>query len=485
MCRLDIRTHVHKFGGSSLVTPDAFFRVRNLLLREYEKHHPDRIVVVLSARGGLTDKLHQLARKGTGENPFQEELHNLINGQRSFARRLFSRMELSEPFLTAQLYALEMQALTEDFCRLRKSLLELHGSPEQIDTMTSFIVGFGEIWSVRMLNVLLSTCVHGSESINSRAFLFTQRYGGAKDVDYTRSKSALQSHTAYSKNKFWVVTGYISSTADGAPSTLGRNGSDYSASIVSSLLGAERLTIWSDVDGILSIDPDLNEPAVNLHTVSYDEAEELAHLGAGVLHSHTIQPLIGTRTRLVLRNSLQSESPGTEVLTKGSSSRGVATGLSSVQFLVFHCAANFQQEIELYRIRLHYLALVQEGERVIIAVEEKNAQHLLKSVNKYWRLRAEEGDSDPTVLKLNNMFSGSMAAWVRHDIGESEQDKSIWEKLIKKGNRLLVFCSANRHSLMAFYKIQSHHIPTRLLHRGVYNKQMKSRSIKSNFAQVS
>lgn len=474
--------HVHKFGGSSLQRPSSFLRVSNLVIKERDEFNPDISVVVLSARGGLTDTLHDLVREARTGQTFNAGLHKLEIQQQDFIQKLFGLDELCVKDQSWSFFRAEIHALDGDLAWLQKSLLEIQeGSPKQ-ESITSAIAGLGEIWSARLFNAMLTLRGLHSDWLNARNFIYTHKNGGLKDIDLDRSRDALLQGTHSFFRPFWVVTGYISSTWDGLPSTLGRNGSDYSASLFASLVNAEKLTIWSDVDGILSIDPDLKEPAVSLAQVSYDEADELARLGAGVLHSHTIQPLKGSPTRLVLKNSLQPTIPGTEVLKEGRACLGVTTGLSSVQVLVFNVPENQEEQLTIDIPGSKCLAKVHEGQKLFLAIEKDDVQEVLKGMGESV---LEENHPDKACLRLHGIYTTSMVAWVSHDIGTSETNRRLWSQLLKKGRRQLAFCCTNQHSLMAFFKTERHEIPTRILHRGVYGTKINSNSGGPLLAHVS
>ena len=132
-------------------------------------------------------------------------------------------------------------------------------------------------------------------------------------------------------SRFPIVTGFIGATADGQTTTIGRNGSDYSAAIVGAALGASVIEIWTDVDGVLSADPRIVPAAFVLPQMTYEEAMELSYFGAKVLHSATIAPAVAKRIPIFIKNTFNPSAPGTLISRAASSdSDALAKGITSV-----------------------------------------------------------------------------------------------------------------------------------------------------------
>ena len=128
-----------------------------------------------------------------------------------------------------------------------------------------------------------------------------------------------------------VVTGFIGATAEGVPTTLGRGGSDYSATILGAALGAQETVIWTDVDGVKTADPRLVPEARTIPQISYDEAAELAYFGAKVLHPNTLRPVSAAGVPVWIRNSFAPETPGTRITARGMSNGGGVKALTAIR----------------------------------------------------------------------------------------------------------------------------------------------------------
>jgi aspartokinase/homoserine dehydrogenase 1 len=232
--------------------------------------------------------------------------------------------------------------LEDDFAALRQSLEAVANEGLLDDATAAWVHGLGEVLSSRMLHAALGREAAGWARLDARDALVVHPGELGIAVDWVASRARLaqwrESHPAGNV----VVTGFVASDAEGSPTTLGRNGSDHSGAIFAVLFDADELTIWTDVDGVLSADPRLVPDAVCLPMLSYAEACELAYFGARVLHPQTMAPAMQRELPIRIRNSRNPEAPGTMIsaasglsaAAQGSTVRGSPVkGLSLVERL--------------------------------------------------------------------------------------------------------------------------------------------------------
>jgi len=284
--------HVHKFGGSSLASAQCIERVIDII----RQHCQLTDVVVVSANGDTTDalfSLYQQALEGTNELKVACTEIKDMQG------------ELIEQLLSAQHAQSLQQQLAKDIVQL-----ELWLTTEPIRYQAD-ILAFGELWSARLLSAVLNEQVCPSFHIDAREFLVINN-DEACQVNDEKSRKQLQP-LLNDTSKLAVITGYISKDEQGNSCTLGRNGSDYSATIMASLVGALNVTLWTDVDGIYSADPRVVPSARKLHRLPNGAAKELGRLGNPVLHAKTLQPLTDHSTHLHVANSFDAQVSGTEI----------------------------------------------------------------------------------------------------------------------------------------------------------------------------
>jgi aspartokinase/homoserine dehydrogenase 1 len=306
---------VHKFGGTSLADPD---RIRHVAALIGDQARPTAVVV--SAMSGVTDRLLALAEAGpTDSDRLHDDLQALCDEQRAVVTELLSGDEAA-PLL---------RALDDDVADLSDVLRATQLMRDTPDTARDLVAGYGELWSARLLAGVLRARGVDAAACNAREVLVVThgKLGPVVDWDATRERFAAwrdgQDADVY------VITGFVARTPDGVPTTLGRNGSDHSAALFASLLGADALTIWTDTDGVMSADPRYVPDAQTLDALTYEEAMELAYFGARVIHPRTLAPAIEHEIPITIRNTFAPERPGTRIHLAGDG-ESVVKGFSTV-----------------------------------------------------------------------------------------------------------------------------------------------------------
>ncbi|MGD2102250.1 MAG: bifunctional aspartate kinase/homoserine dehydrogenase I [Acidimicrobiia bacterium] len=306
----------HKFGGTSLADVDAYRAVASII----ETSDRPRQAVVVSAAAGTTDGLIDLVSlAGRRESSFGE----LAEGIRQ--RQLGLVSQLIDDDAAADLVA----RLEKDFADIEDVLRATRVMGAAVDNAVGVVAGLGEVWSARLLAALLSQNGVDAGWLDARDVLVVSPAEPAAAVDWERSRENLDEWIAANPHDVIVVTGFIASDPSGAATTLGRNGSDYSASIFASLLHAGELVIWTDVDGVMSSDPRLVPQAEVLETLSYDEAMELAYFGAKVIHPASLAPAMADQIPVAIRNTFNPASPGSRISPETSTDRPVK-GFASI-----------------------------------------------------------------------------------------------------------------------------------------------------------
>ncbi|HEX6751686.1 MAG TPA: bifunctional aspartate kinase/homoserine dehydrogenase I [Longimicrobium sp.] len=313
------RLVVHKFGGTSLAGAERIRTAAEIVLARPE---PRRAVVV-SAMAGVTDGLvRAVALAGARDAAYEREIATLRE------RHLQTAAELLPPD-DAAAFEREMERELADVHDVLRAAWILRHAPRGGADM---VAGAGEVWSARLLAAYLASRGAGGAWLDAREVLVAEPGEGTARVDWAASQARLREWEARHGGipTTLVVTGFVASTAAGVPATLGRNGSDYSASIFGALLGADEIHIWTDVDGVMSANPRLVPEAIVLDRLSYREAMELAHFGARVVHPATMGPAVERGIPLYIRNTFHPDAPGTRIDAEGATVRMVK-GLSTVE----------------------------------------------------------------------------------------------------------------------------------------------------------
>ena len=301
---------VYKFGGTSMKNADALEQVGNLVTNS----DAENLIVVVSAMGGMTDALLQFSE--TQDSKLIEDIQSLyIETTDSLVKNVSSRLSLIEAF-------------KEDIQEIREiAKLKDHAS---LSIEENEILGFGEIWTSKLLHAYLSAMGEIETSwLNPMDFLIIQNEDMGANVNWSKSKEAF-TQAIQDKSGKVIMGGFIASDIEGKSTNLGRNGSDYSASILGSLSEAQSVTIWTDVDGVLTGDPRVVNQARMIEQMTYDEAIELSYFGAEVIHPKTMAPLMHKEIPLYIRNTFNPESLGTSINSQQKNTRAVK-GISTIK----------------------------------------------------------------------------------------------------------------------------------------------------------
>ena len=295
--------HVAKFGGTSVGTPDRVRRV--VALSTSPETDEMQRVVVSSAFGGVTDRLLAAIEAAVGRT----------GAHREILREVRERHEAALLALVAEAEqaAVRMQVETL-FTEVGELLYGVYLLRQCDARFKDAIVSAGERASVPIVAAAFRAAGHGAVALDATAFVRTDDGFGEAAVDFEATRGLVRAALAeVPDDAVAVVTGFVASTTDGVTTTLGRSGSDYTATILAGALDAAECVIWTDVDGVLSADPRQVPDAFSLPRLSYQEAAELAHFGAKVLHPRTMRPLLKGGIPLRIKNTLRPEAAGTEI----------------------------------------------------------------------------------------------------------------------------------------------------------------------------
>jgi aspartate kinase len=307
---------VMKFGGTSVGSAERIAQAADLAVKSAQAGR--RVVVVTSAMSGVTNKLiaaAENAAKGHWQkavadsvyDPHREAAHLLMPADGKRRRKALE----------------QLRQRVEHFETLCKGLTMVH---ELTPRLLDVISGMGERLCAPLLAGAIAARGVEAAAIEATELIVTNdQFGAAEPLpEQTRAKTRARLLPLLEAGAIPVVTGFIGATADGVLTTLGRGGSDYSASIIGAALDADEVWIWTDVNGVMTANPNEVPEARTMREISYSEASELAYYGAKVLHHKTILPAFKQHIPVLILNSFQPDDPGTRVTVEGRpSSRGV------------------------------------------------------------------------------------------------------------------------------------------------------------------
>lgn len=303
---------VQKFGGSSLADADHFKAIKSLLRGQDE-------IIVVSAVKDVTSALQTLLDAAQNQQIFLPQLFELEN----------KHIHLIDSLLPGNKNPELIASIKSDFNVIKDILRAVELISSCSKETQELVLGFGEQWSAKILTEYLSSTADVIY-LDAATILFVYDKNGTLCIDWQQSQSALNAFLNNKTFKQLVVTGYIAKTLEGKRTTLGRNGSDFSAAIFAKLFKAEKLVIWTDVDGIFSADPRRVRSAFAIESMSYNEALELAYFGAKVLHPMTIAPALEANIPIVIKNTHNPQAKGTDISAAPEKSSHPVRGLSCV-----------------------------------------------------------------------------------------------------------------------------------------------------------
>ncbi|OSY88170.1 aspartate kinase [Tenacibaculum holothuriorum] len=311
--KLNNKMKVLKFGGKSL-SNKGVHKVVDII--EQKVNDGENITVVVSARGNATDTLENILEKAAKNKAYREQL---------------------EVFKREQSLLTPLVDFSKEFERLEKLFEGVGLLGDYSDKIKDEVLAQGELLSIKAVTDLLEQRGISAHATDARKFLKTdENFGNAQPVTEV-SKNSTQTYFEEIKEEVAVVSGFIASTITNETTTLGRNGSNYTASLLANFLNAEELQNYTHVDGIFTANPDLVSDAKKIEELTFSEANELANFGANILHAKTITPLLEKNINLRILNTFNPNDKGTLITSKTNSK-----GIKSLSVLEDVALINFE-----------------------------------------------------------------------------------------------------------------------------------------------
>ena len=294
---------VFKFGGASVKDPDS---VRNVA-RIIQKFNAENITVIISAMGKTTNELEKVVEAVIHQ---QSNLNHLVQAFKDKHLKLAQELFLNQndpAFLALHNRLVEFDWIIEESTSNNQSFIY------------DQIVSFGEILSTQIISDYLNSVGIKNQFVDARDYIKTDDTYQEGKVDWDKTFKCVSNPSsvfqlpANSKPQLWITQGFIGGTDENYTTTLGREGSDYSAAIFAYCLQANDVTIWKDVPGLLNADPKWFDETVLIPQLSYQDAIELAYYGATVIHPKTIKPLQNKKIPLLVRSFINFDAPGTKI----------------------------------------------------------------------------------------------------------------------------------------------------------------------------
>lgn len=310
---------VLKFGGTSVANAQNISKVIDIVTKKSKQNN---LIVVVSALSGVTDLLHLAG--STAIKKDKTYLDIILKIETKHIETIQKLILPDEQNTLVNLINKEIAQLKIllDGCYLLGEL-----TPKTLDR----ILSFGELLSSQIIASALKKVNINSSFVDSRNFIKTNAFFGKAIVDFNKTKILLTDYFSKNNNQISLFPGFIASTDDGNTTTLGRGGSDYTASILAYCLHASSLEIWTDVNGMFTANPKIVKQAKPIVSLSYQEAMELSHFGAKVLYPPTIQPVLNSNIPIWIKNTFEPNEEGTLIFNESVSNGNPVKGISHIE----------------------------------------------------------------------------------------------------------------------------------------------------------
>ena len=387
---------VMKFGGTSVGSVDSILKVKQIVEAAEEP-----VIVVVSALGGITDKLintSQMAANGDAE--YEKEYREIVN----------SHIEMVYTVIPAgEGRTVLLDKVNELLSELKDIFQGIYLIKDLSSKTSATIVSYGE----RLSSIIAATLIKGAVWYDSRNFIKTEKKH-AKHILDSELTTSLVKETFDEIPQVALVPGFISTDKNsGEVTNLGRGGSDYTASIIAASLNAASLEIWTDVDGFMTADPRVISTAYTINELSYVEAMELCNFGAKVVYPPTIYPVCHKNIPILIKNTFNPEAPGTIIKQEVDSGSKAIKGISSINDttlitvtglgMVGVIGVNFRifKALAQNGISVFMVSQASSENSTSIGVRNQDAALACEVLNEEFAKEIEMGEISPVVAEMN------------------------------------------------------------------------------------
>lgn len=373
---------VLKFGGTSVGSVKSILSLKQIVENEAKKQP---VVIVVSALGGITDKLIATSKLAVaGDEEWKTEFDAMVDRHHKMIDTIITDTKAREDLF------IKVDALLDQLRSIYFGVFLIHDLSEKT---SDAIVSYGE----RLSSLIASTLVKGSKWYDSREFIKTVDKNGKHVLD-AELTTELVVKTFSELPRISLVPGFISSDRDSKEITnLGRGGSDYTAAIIAAALNAEVLEIWTDVDGFMTADPKVIKTAYTINELSYIEAMELCNFGAKVIYPPTIYPVCVKNIPIRVKNTFNPESDGTIIKQKIENNLKPIKGISSISGTTLITVTGLSMVGVIGVNRRIFTALAQQGISVFLVSQASSENSTSIGVR--------DQDAEKAVNVLNNEFA--------------------------------------------------------------------------------
>ncbi|MEO1050452.1 MAG: bifunctional aspartate kinase/homoserine dehydrogenase I [Bacteroidota bacterium] len=378
---------VLKFGGTSVASAEHIIKVKDIILKQPEEY---QTVVVVSALGGITNLLTSAAEMSEAADEGYEKILEDIEARHiELCKSLLPLTSQSKTLSQVKIMLNTLEDVLKGVFLVRELSLKTR----------DYIQGFGERLSALIISRYLEALKVEVGLADPQQFIFTDTNYGNGNVDFELTYPKTRDYFKKAE-QLVICPGFIASTTEGHPITLGRGGSDYTAALIAAALNADSIEIWTDVDGMLTANPKLVRLAHSIEEITYEEAMELSHFGAKVIYPPTIQPALEKAIPISIKNTFNPGNAGTLISKEAKSNGHVIKGLSSVQHVaLINLTGSGMVGVPNFSFRL--FRTLSEIQVNVILITQASSEHSIC-------VGIDGNDIEKSVKALNQEFSDEM-----------------------------------------------------------------------------
>ena len=406
---MDKKIKVLKFGGSVLKDDTDFVNIKNIIVNT--KNDSYKVVVVVSATKGTTDKLLHICK--TIHNP--NESISLFKAIQERHFEIIDKLGLAGDCI---------EDVYELFAKLQRAIDVLHDCTNLTSEMQDLILSFGERLSSKIMFFYLKKFCN-AEYLYSENIIKTDSNFGCAKVDVNTSCSNVEQNISNKDKDVFICGGFIASDEKGRITILGRNGSDYSASIFAVALNAEQLEIWKDIDGLYTADPKIVKNVKFIEQISYQEMIELASLGNKVVHVASIAPCISHNVPIVLKNCYNPSFSGTTI-SKNKHSNYLIDSIIKLDGVVV-LTIKINEPADITEVAIKVQKIVKYFEDIVITISQNLKQKLFSLIVQNTRLD-----------EMMEMFEKKFSLDNKNDIQLTKSDNKTMITIVGSGFRNMI-----------------------------------------------
>ena len=389
-----------KFGGTSVGSAKNINRVIDIISNISKE---SKVAVVVSAVGGITDKLLAVADKAIKkDSTYKTDLESIKDIHQA----------LIDELIIDEMYNIVSEIIQDRLNQLERLLDGIYLINELSPKTTDKLLSFGELMSSYIIVEAMKVKGLDAKLKNSQDIVVTNSEHTNAAVNFKKTNANINSYFKTNTNQITLFPGFISKSEDGEFTTLGRGGSDYTAAILASALHAKELQIWTDVSGMFTTNPKLVSQALPIHEISYQEAVELSHFGAKVLYPPTVQPVLNKKIPIWIKNTMAPDDHGTLISKEcsNSSSRPVK-GISNINDIALltlqgngmvgipgfskRLFETFAQE----KINIILITQASSEHSICIAISDKDAEKAKVAIDETFENEISLSKIDPLIVE--------------------------------------------------------------------------------------